>query len=389
MNCFQKKVVGVMSQDLQPTLKNTSALQANSHDTSLDLFKGVLVGGMVAAHIVQFFPSGGTVSESFSAYINLITFSGFMFVFGCTCSIAYLFKRISYSLLAKKLLKGFVRTIIAFYVSGIAFTILVAERWSATSIIEILTLQNIPGYSEFLLSFAFIFPLLFVMKPFAEKLNGVICAIVVVLSLLSCNLQFDTHFLPVLGVFFGGNAFFCFPIISYFSYFVVGAYLSKKKTSLNRIVLVFAAVGSMMLLAYIWRTGGMPTRFPPSALWVMGGYLFVYAYWLMCRNVKRWKLIKMIEAVGSKSLQYLVVSNVVIFSVFQVCSQAGGFDVSGAMTLVFWLAVFAVCIVCSFAFVRSWERLRRTMRRGIGRKERKGSHEQSVAEEAQSSGMEG
>ena len=62
-----------------------------------------------------------------------------MFVFGCTCSIAYLFKRISYSLLAKKLLKGFVRTIIAFYVSGIAFTILVAERWSATSIIEILT----------------------------------------------------------------------------------------------------------------------------------------------------------------------------------------------------------------------------------------------------------
>lgn len=56
MNCFQKKVVGVMSQDLQPTLKNTSALQANSHDTSLDLFKGVLVGGMVAAHIVQFFP---------------------------------------------------------------------------------------------------------------------------------------------------------------------------------------------------------------------------------------------------------------------------------------------------------------------------------------------
>ena len=378
-----------MSQILQPESKAVPVTQSKSHDTSLDLFKGVLVCGMVAAHVVQFFPSGGNVSEAFSTYINLITFSGFMFVFGCTCSIAYLFKRISYPLLAKKLLKGFVRTIIAFYISGIAYTVLVAGRWAVVDIVEVLTLQNIPGYSEFLLSFAFIFPLLFAMKPFAERLNGMVCAIVVVASLLSCNLQFDTKFLPMLGVLIGGNAFFCFPVISYLSYFVAGAYLSKKKVSFNWAVLLVAAAGSLLFAVHAWQTGAMPTRFPPSALWVAGGYLFIYLYWLICRNVKRSNIVRMIERIGSKSLQYLVVSNVVIFTAFRIWSQAGGLGISGPMVLVFWLTLFAVCIACSFGFVGAWRRLRVVMKRSSGREKNKNLSDQNPAEEERLPGTEG
>lgn len=370
-----------MSQSLQPAPKAVPVGRTKSHDTSLDLFKGVLVCGMVAAHVVQFFPSGGGLSEVFSTYINLITFSGFMFVFGCTCSIAYLFRRISYSALAKKLLKGFVRTIIAFYISGIAYTVLVAGNRSAANIIDVLALQNIPGYSEFLLSFAFIFPVLFVMKPFAEKLNGAVCAVLVIASLLSCSLRFDTSSLPVLGVFVGGNAFFCFPIFSYMSYFIVGAYLSKKKTPLNWVVLLVAIVGSLLFAAYAWRTGAMPTRFPPSALWVVGGYLFVYAYLLMCRAVKRWKIVRMIEAIGSKSLQYLVVSNVVIFSVFHVCLRVGGLDLSGPVMIAFWLTIYVVCIACSCVFVGAWEKTKTIAKERWGQKKSESFIDQAAAEE--------
>lgn len=342
-----------MPQDPQPAESTVlpDGVRKPPHDTSLDLLKGILVLGMVAAHIVQFFPSGGSASAGFSNYINLITFSGFMFVFGCTCSIAYLFKDIPYPALAKKLSRGFVRTLVAFYISGIAFAFFVAGECTPASIIRILTLQYIPGYSEFLLSFAFIFPFLFAVKPLANRLNGLSCIILVILSLFSCSLQFDTSFLPALGVFIGGNTFFCFPILSYVSYFVAGAYLSKKKESLNWMVLITACAGTLAFCMFAWQAQALPNRFPPSALWVMGGYLFVYAYWLACRKVKRWNIVRAAEAVGAKSLQYLVASNVSIFLAFWLLSQTG-LGLGGTPLVVFWVLLFAACMAASFACVK-------------------------------------
>ena len=154
-------------EDIYREMKDKTVTHRN---IELDLFKLVLVIGMIAEHTFQLLYDGVILNGiiwKFSMYINAITFSGFLFAFGCATQLAYL-RRAKDNVLRQKLLKNFFRLLLAFYISGFAYTILVSQDINAKEAIKILCLWRIPGYSEFLLSFAMLMPLIWF---FYKQLN--------------------------------------------------------------------------------------------------------------------------------------------------------------------------------------------------------------------------
>ncbi|MBB6692153.1 DUF1624 domain-containing protein [Cohnella xylanilytica] len=64
-----------------------TALAAKPRERAIDLFKGLLVIGMVYCHTLQFFsdPQAYPNGQRIIDLVNLITFSGFVFAFGYGC----------------------------------------------------------------------------------------------------------------------------------------------------------------------------------------------------------------------------------------------------------------------------------------------------------------
>lgn len=128
-------------------------MKNENRSLTLDIMKTMLVLGMIAAHVFQLCHSGGNkLIGLFSLYINIITFSSFMFCFGCTSYIAYFAKKSPKT--KKRLLRNFIRLLICFYISGFAFMYLVSQNCNPMDYLKILILWRIPGYSEFLISFS-------------------------------------------------------------------------------------------------------------------------------------------------------------------------------------------------------------------------------------------
>lgn len=84
----------------------------DKRDSSLDIFKGFLIIGMIFAHIIQFFSNWSFFLDYYiSMYINIITFSGFMFSFGYVSQIAYLKKE--FKDVYKNMLMGSLKALVA------------------------------------------------------------------------------------------------------------------------------------------------------------------------------------------------------------------------------------------------------------------------------------
>ena len=139
---------------------------------TLDIMKSILVLGMIAAHVFQLcYVGGNRYIALFSLYINIITFSSFMFCFGCTSYLAY-FKN-SRSETNCRLKRIFFRLLVSFYISGFAYLLFVNNSNNGLEYVKVIMLWRIPGYSEFLISFALLNVVLLLCKrKIAELLNG-------------------------------------------------------------------------------------------------------------------------------------------------------------------------------------------------------------------------
>lgn len=129
----------------------------HKRDLTLDFMKTMLVIGMITAHVFQLCYSGDSKFVSvFSLYINMVTFSSFMFCFGCSSQLAYIGRFEDRKCIKNKLLKNFIRLLVSFYISGYAYLVFIENNTSILDFLKVLFLWKIPGYSEFLLSFAMI-----------------------------------------------------------------------------------------------------------------------------------------------------------------------------------------------------------------------------------------
>lgn len=273
---------------------------------------------MVYCHVLQFFsdqqiyPNGQHVID----IINLITFSGFVFSFGYVAQLAYYRK--SFREAAPRMLAAALKTLIAFYVSGTAYRLFIDGRvLSWANVKPILLLNDMPGWSEFLWSFAYLMVLGLVLfaplKRLAERkwLGFAIAG----LLLAATYLPYGSVHAMKLGPLVGTRDFASFPVLQYFPYYIVGMLFARYRIVWDWRVLAGAVLASGAFL-WKWLAGGaLPERFPPSIWWIAGPALLLYGYYMLSRLMERYPApFAPFEAMGRNVLWCLVMSNLLIFA---------------------------------------------------------------------------
>ncbi|MNU69382.1 hypothetical protein D3C71_587650 [compost metagenome] len=322
-------------------------VQLNSRERSIDLFKGLLVIGMVYCHTLQFFsdPQIYPASTYWIDVINLITFSGFVFSFGYVSQLAYYTK--PFLRAAPRMLIAALKTLIAFYISGVAFRIIHdGQLLSWENIRAILLLEDIPGWSEFLISFTYLMILglvLFVPLRWLSDRKGLAFVITGIL-LLTTLFPYERVHSSQLGLMFGSYNFATFPPVQYFAYYLLGILFAKYRIHFDWRVFIGAALASAIFLWKLRSEGELPQRFPPSVYWIVGPALLLYGYYLLARVMERWvKPFAIVESMGRNVLLYLVITNLLIFTVkssqtnLLLCSGSGLYYAAG------FLAIAAFC----------------------------------------------
>lgn len=290
--------------------------QIKARNISLDFFKGILVIQMVFAHSLQFFVDlyndQNQVALLISNYVNLVTFSGFVFSFGYVSYHAYLGKE--FKVAARKIAANMGKLMLAFYISSFAFVIFREEAiFNPNTIWDLLLIRRLAGWSEFLFSFVCLMFLCLVLFPILKKLNKVSAIILAVISLGMCFIPY-THVNPILGSFIGGTNFAYFSVVQYFVLFVCGIIFAKHKIVFNKWIGLVALLGTVAYLGHLL-IFGRPSRFPVSALWIAGSAGFLYAYYLLVQVLPLNGKTQWLARIGSISLYYLVLSNLLIFAI--------------------------------------------------------------------------
>jgi len=319
---------------------------AKKRERGIDIFKGLLVVGMVYCHTLQFFsdPQIYPNGQRFIDIINLITFSGFVFSFGYVSQLAYYAKPFRQA--APRLLMAALKTLIAFYVSGTAFRIFIDGRaleWA--NVKPILLLNDMPGWSEFLASFTYLMIvglILFVpLRWLSERkwIGFAVAGLLLLTTYIPYGSIHETRLAPLLGT----RDFASFPVVQYLPYYIAGMLFAKHRVGWDWRILTGAFIASG---AFMWKWQSaegnvLPERFPPSVWWIIGPSLLLYGYYLLSRLMERYPTpFVLLEAMGRNVLWFLVMSNVLIFAVRSNQDYLSVSALDG-----FWLAIGFLAVV--------------------------------------------
>jgi hypothetical protein len=322
------------------------ATSPRRRERSIDIFKGLLVLGMVYCHTLQFFsdPQIYPNAQRIIDVVNLITFSGFVFSFGYVSQLAYYSKPFKQA--APRLLMTALKTLIAFYVSGIAFRLFIDGKeleWG--SIKPILLLNDMPGWSEFLSSFTYLMIvglILFLpLRWLAERkwMGFTVAGVLLITTYFPYGSIHATQLAPLIGT----RDFASFPVVQYFPYYLIGMLFARYRIVWEWRVLTVATVATGVFL-WKWLSADknvLPERFPPSIGWIIGPALILYGYYLLSRLMERYPTpFVPLEAMGRNVLWFLVMSNVLIFA---LKSSQDYFSVSTLSGL--WVAIGLLAVV--------------------------------------------
>tara|TARA_R110001583_G_scaffold195111_1_gene369230 strand:+ start:2527 stop:3510 length:984 start_codon:yes stop_codon:yes gene_type:complete len=288
-------------------------------DNSIDFFKGILTSLMILAHVIQFFSEKSTVGFIISQYVNLTTFSGFFFIFGYTHQIAY-FNKKDTNTSKTKILRNSINVLFIYYLSALSFRFFISNNLienGLSGLFKILFFFDIPGYSEFLLSF---FILLFFSFLFIKKLKVITTTNKLIISLFCLAFTFiPLEWLKInqLGLIIGSHEFASFPIIQYLPYFILGTIFAKEKIEFKKTHFYISILFTLSLLFFIFFTHKIPNRFPPSITWILGAAAFIYCYYIFSKKINNNKLFKftVITEIGTSTFFYLIISNIFIFAI--------------------------------------------------------------------------
>ena len=308
-------------------------MAAVQREEGVDVLKGAAVCCMVFAHTVQLLPPGGDASTQFAYYfVNLTAFPAFLFCFGYACRRAYLQK--PRAVAAPRLAAGFVRTVAALYACGLAW-LACTGALGLKSAAKLALWLELPAYSEFLLSFALVYPLVWALHGALRHLvaNGWAVALAAACGLALTQLPYAPVRLPVVGAVVGVQGLSVFPLAQYAGYFLAGAWLSGREKRFSVPVAVCAALGTAAFYGVAALRGEYPARFPPTALWVAGGAAWVYAAWLVCMRTASWRAVRALRLAfaGRHSLWFLTASNIMLFVLHRAGLRPGAGGVPGAL----------------------------------------------------------
>lgn len=287
-------------------------------DKKLDCFKGILTIQMILAHCLQFFSDLNTNKAWWfiTEYINLTTFSGFVFAYGYISHKAYFQGEFSNAL--KRISRNIIRLIVAFYISSFAFVIFIENMpFRMDKIKEIIFLKRLAGWSEFLIAFAGIMLLTIVLWRLFKRQKNQWLILIALVSIVVCLLP-HREVIALVGIFIGGHGGTYFPVIPFYLYFLIGVYFAKMEMKFSWQVLLLGSLAlAYTLYDVIVKSKGFPSRFPLSLGWLLGGMIFLYGYYLLSDFIGKKKYFAWLADIGRYSLYYLLVSNIIIFAIKQ------------------------------------------------------------------------
>lgn len=288
----------------------SSHTTASQRDNSIDIMKGLIAIGMMASHSLAFV---GISIPLFSHYINLTTFSSFMFCFGYVCNIAYFQKKPTPW---RKMLLGAFKTLGAYYFSALLYSAFVLKDLSVAHLQDLFTLNWVAGCSEFLLSWAYLYIFMIIGAPLLKRAaqNKYLCIFGITVSLVFTFIDYNRFTTPLLGPIVGCMSEYYFPLIPYFSYFLIGSYLNQNKIIYKRSFLIASFVLSSLFFLYVYVYSAMPQRWGPSFLWIVGSYFFTYLYYIGAKKITLPAAVsKTIITIGKQTLLFLLINNLFCF----------------------------------------------------------------------------
>lgn len=320
-------------------------------DGKMDYLKGMLVLGMVWCHVCQFFVflDASPLSRMVIQYANAVTFSGFVFSFGYVSGLAYYSK--AWAAVWPKMLRTALRLLGAFYVSGLAFRVFVDNKVvSKNLMLPILTLRDIPGWSEFIVSFSLIMLIgILLFVPFKWLMAHSRWHLGILLLLLG------TTYIPYggvksswLGLLVGTTRFAAFPVIQYMPYYLLGLYFYKQALGFDKKILIGTGIGSLSGVGWIlYHQGNLPSRFPPSIFWLVLPASVIYLLYLFSGYLAAYpEKNRFLAMIGRQSMAYLLLSNLIIFSMAGTKALLPLKDLGGV--LVTLLIMVAIGLVLGF-----------------------------------------
>ena len=335
----------------------TNTLKPAGRDISLDILKGILTFFVMTTHMVSFFPFRpvtyitGRLINIYVVYTCLMTFSAFMLILGYMCYKAYISKALPRKVLGKKLLKNFVKTMLTYFASAIAYVFFIKQDLTAAVLRDIFLFRYVVEYSEFILSFASIYVIVFVFDGLFRKLTKPAWIVLVLLSLASTFIPYDRVKEPLLAVFTGSTLFSSFSVFQYFCYFITGIYAAKNGVRHNKWFMLLCAAPTVAFIAWRLIVNDYPSRFPPSLLWIAGGAFFVYCAFVFCRYIPVNFLTRLLAAMGRDSLYYMLFSNIVLFALRRITIEVA-FDPDGFALVVFYLFAFALSAAVAWGYTK-------------------------------------
>ncbi len=214
---------------------------------------------------------------------------------------------------------------------------------------SIILLQDIPNYSEFLLSFALLtFLSIWAFGLFRAVLNNqrLFWASWLVL-LLTTFIPYETITSNQLGLLIGTRQFASYPVLQYIPFYLIGMYFSRNRIAFDFRLFGASVFASAAYLLFILIAGKTPDRFPPSIYWILSPMFYLYLIYLGSKlYVDRGYPVRLIENLGRNVLFYLLISNLLIFVVKSYKPNIGlntleGFGVTliilGTLSYLIWI----------------------------------------------------
>ena len=310
--------------------------------------KGWVTLLMILAHIFQFYLLNDPGIQFFSDFVNLLTFPAFLFCFGFACNLAYFQKDI---LPRKRIFIGAIKLLLAFYISAFGAVIIHSEKIDYSLLLPILYFSHISEYSEFLLSFFYLYIIILSFGDLIKRFikNGYLLFFVFVLSLITTYIPTSGNSATQLSPLLGGIAEPpSFPILQNFGFFLIGAFISDRNILFDKKILFFSCFGMIYFEAFVITFQVLPCRFPPSLIWILGGFLPVYSFYLLSHKFASFNssIVHFCTYLGRKTLICLVVSNLCLFSLHRFVKPDKSIPLFSNITLclLFFVIILVFCV---------------------------------------------
>ena len=273
----------------------------NKRELNIDLLKVILVLGMIFSHASDFFYG----SSIFTDYFELVSFSGFMFVFGYNSYNAYIKTEAS----NKKIVKNIIKLIVTFYISGFCTYYFVYQNYDIGNYIKILFFLKLPGYSEFLATFVLLNLLILIFRNKLKEIskNNKYIFICIIISAFFAIIPAVPKKIPWVNLFIKTKNT-AFPILPYLNLFFIGIYIAKNKPKFK--------IETLILLLYMWTIHiimallNLERRFPVSITYIIGSYIYLYLYYhlskYVCIKLKNKKIQNIITVIRKKHFSFFV-----------------------------------------------------------------------------------